>query len=207
MQYRHDLGNDRWVVEHLYPGLSGGYFVEAGATNGVNGSATYVLEKELAWSGLCVEPIPQQYRRIKELRTCAADHRALWSRSGLELEFTIYSNRTGRSGLTSINKNAEKMHREGEERQIIAVSTVTLEDALREHGAPGVIDYLCLDVEGAEPEILRSFDFAGDFLIRAISIEGHACDALMAAAGYRRTKNPFTDVTFETYWLHPSVNR
>src|SRR5450631_3924574 len=102
LHYRHDLGNDRWIVECVYPGLRGGYFLEAGATNGVNGSATYELESALDWSGLCVEPIPWQFEQVKKFRKCAADRRALWHTTGLQLEFLIFPSRTGHSGLSVV---------------------------------------------------------------------------------------------------------
>jgi FkbM family methyltransferase len=205
MQYRHELENDRWIVECIFPGLRNGFFVEAGATNGVNGSATYILETELAWSGLCIEPIPWQFNQISRHRNCATDNRALWREDDVELEFTIYPNRTGHSGLTAVNKNTVKMRQQGEDAQTIKVRTITLRRAFERHKVPRTIDYFCLDVEGAELEVLRNFDFSGSYLIRALSIEGHACDALMENAGYRRVRNPFTEATYETYWLHPSV--
>lgn len=205
MQYRHDLGNDRWIAEHVFPDLKGGFFIEAGATNGINGSGTYVLEKDRGWTGLCIEPIPFQFERVKEFRTCAADNRALWDISDQTLEFTIYPQKTGHSGLTETNKNWQRPGFEDEEKILLPVKTVTLSDALHQHGAPTVIDYLCLDIEGSELKVLGAFDFNGPHTIRAISIEGHACDELMLAAGYQSVKNPFTDVEFETYWLHPDI--
>lgn len=205
MRYRHALGNDRWIVETVFPGLRGGYFVEAGASDGINDSATYVLETELGWSGLCVEPIPAQFEKVKGLRSCSLDNRALWSESGQELEFTLYPKRMGHSAISSANKNIAKMAQRSEPWETIHVSTVSLNDVLVDHSAPRVIDYLCLDVEGAEQAVLSAFDFHGRFLIKAVSIEGHACDDLMRTAGYRQVEQPFADRTMDTYWLHPSV--
>ena len=203
--YRHDLGNDRWIAEIIFPDVRGGFFVEAGATNGVNGSGTLFLEQSRDWTGICVEVIPDQFRAIKKFRKCKTDNRALWSMSGKHLSFTLFPERSGHSGLTEVNKNFAKFAGQDVTQQQFEVETVTLLDLLREHEAPNVIDYLCLDVEGAEPAILGAFDFSGPYLIRALSIEGHACDGIMLAAGYIPAVNPFTDVTFESYWLHSSL--
>lgn len=204
-RYQHDLSNDRWVAEIVFPGLRGGFFVEAGAANGVGGSATYFLEKELGWSGICVEVIPYQFKRIAEFRSCRSDNRALWSSSGEELAFSVFPGKSGHSGLTHMNKNAGKLVRQGEVEDRILVKTVALLDLLHEHEAPAVIDYLCLDLEGAEHAVVSAFDFHGRYVIRALSIEGRACDELLTRAGYRPAKNPFTEVQYESYWLHPSV--
>lgn len=205
MKYRHDLGNDRWIVEHVFPGLRHGYFIEAGATNGLNGSGTFVLESELGWSGLCIEAIPKQFEQIMRFRNCSADNRALWHTSGERLEFTIFPNRTGHSGLSAANKNIARADFQEETKELVIASTVTLSDVLRDHNAAPIIDYFCLDIEGSEFPVLSAFDFQGEYLIRSFSIEGHACDELMKQNGYRQVKNPFTDVDFETYWLHSSV--
>jgi FkbM family methyltransferase len=192
-------------VETVFPGLRGGYFVEAGATNGVNGSGTLVLERELGWSGICVEVIPDQFERLKKYRTCHADKRALWDESGKTIDFTIFPTRTGHSGISHLPRIRRFAQTAQVDAKRIEATTVTLMDLLRQHQAPPVIDYLCLDIEGAEPIVLGAFDFASPYTIRAISIEGHDCDQIMHAAGYRQVTNPFTNVTFETYWLHPSV--
>jgi len=202
-KYHHDLGNDRWIVEYVFPGLRGGYFIEAGATNGLNGSATYHLEHRLGWRGLCVEVIPHQFAQISKFRSCQVDNRALWKESGQTLRFSHFPERSGRSGLTDLNVHAPKLRAQGTAEEILEVQSITLADLLVDHRAPQTIDYICLDVEGAEPEILGAFDFHAHHTIRAMSIEGHACDEIMKNAGYRPVQNPFTDVTFETYWLHP----
>ncbi|MDF1808507.1 MAG: FkbM family methyltransferase [Phycisphaerales bacterium] len=204
-KFYHDLGNDRWVAECVFPGLTGGYFIEAGATNGINGSGTIHLERKLGWRGLCVEVIPRQFGQISKFRDCQVDNRALWSESGQTLRFSHFPERSGRSGLTDMNVHASMLRSEGTEEEILEVQSVTLSDLLTEHRASQIIDYFCLDIEGAEPEVLGAFDFHGPHTIRAISIEGHACDEIMKSAGYRAVDNPFTDVTFETYWLHPDT--
>ena len=50
--------NDKWIAEEVFPGTREGFYVEAGACNGVGCSSTYVLEKELGWKGVLVEPDP-----------------------------------------------------------------------------------------------------------------------------------------------------
>ena len=53
---------------------------------------------------------------------------------------------------------------------VIQVPTISLQDLLRRHGAPRVIDYMSIDTEGSEYDILAAFDF-GAWDVRTFSIE------------------------------------
>ena len=60
------------------------------------------------------------------------------------------------------NKNAGKdgwAVKHGAVSQSVVKETVSLNHLLAHHRAPEVVHFLCLDVEGAEPEILGAFDF------------------------------------------------
>ncbi|HVU20702.1 MAG TPA: FkbM family methyltransferase [Rhizomicrobium sp.] len=205
MGYRHHLGNDRFILEKVFPNRRKGFFIEAGATNGINGSASYVMETEYDWNGICFEPIPQQFEQLLKNRKCYADRRCLWSRSGEILEFDYFPKHSGRSGISSRNKNAEALNREKSEKIVLRKETVTLLEALRCFKAPRAIEYLNLDVEGAEREIFSAFPFDGPYTILAVSIEGPGCDDIFQRNGYTSVINPFSDKMFERYYVHPGV--
>lgn len=207
MRYWHDLLNDRWIVECVFPGLRGGYFVEAGAGGGMHSSATYVLETELAWDGICVEPVEEYYDLLVQTRACATDPRCLWSRPDEPVRFTNFVGvgATARSGITDVNKNLGDERWVHASRPPVEKQTVTLHDLLAAHGAPSTIHYMCLDIEGAERSVLQAFDFGNPYQVLAMSIEDHHCDDLMAAAGYVRARNPFTDARYEHYFLVPEL--
>lgn len=203
--YNHDLLNDRWISSIIFPNLREGYFVEAGACAGKAGSACYFLEKELGWTGICVEPIPSLYETLKNVRTADTFNGCLYCQSDIELSFTTYIEPTkkGYSGITAVNKNLEVL--EAEQSLEIKTKTITLQDLLLKFDAPKTIHYLALDTEGSELEILKEFNFSGKYKILAVSIEGHECDSLMIENGYIPVKNPYTTKTFEAYFVHNSI--
>lgn len=90
MESWHHLQNDRWITEVVFPGLRGGFFVEAGACGGKHQSATYVLETELGWDGICVEPGDYYYGLLVRTRQCRTDNRCLWSRTGDRVPFSSF---------------------------------------------------------------------------------------------------------------------
>jgi FkbM family methyltransferase len=205
VRYGHHAQNDRWAIEAVFPALHGGYFVEAGACGGAEGSASYVLEREFGWSGICVEPHDAYFKVLQRLRSCAKDHRCLSDRTGDTVEFLSYDDDPARSGIRSLNKNEGWAAEHGAKGVTDEKETVTLEDLLEQHGAPPTIHYLCLDVEGAERTILEPFDFDGKHHILAVSVEGGKCDDLLASRGYLRVRNPYQERDIDHYFIAPQL--
>lgn len=205
IEYGHHAQNDRWAIEVVFPGLRGGYFVEAGACAGAQGSASYVLEREFDWNGICVEPHDGYFALLRRLRACEKDDRCLSDRTGDIVEFLSFEDDPARSGIRALNKNdawaAERQAKGCTSTKL----TVTLADLLEQHSAPPTIHYLCLDVEGAERTILEPFDFEGDRSILAISVEGGACDDLLTSRGYLRACNPHQEREIDHYFVHPQL--
>src|SRR5262245_49625479 len=74
-------GQDLFVVDAL-GGQVGGYFLDSGASNGCNGSNTWLLESQYGWSGVCVEPNAQAFRQLTANRACVCLDCCLYDRDG-----------------------------------------------------------------------------------------------------------------------------
>ena len=53
--YNHLTNNDKWIIKFL-KGKRKGFFIEAGAFDGITNSCTYTLEKYYGWTGILIEP-------------------------------------------------------------------------------------------------------------------------------------------------------
>ncbi len=161
------LFQDLWVLfESSYK--RNGYFVEFGAGNGIDDSNTYLLEKEHGWSGIVAEPNPVHWEALKRNRKCYISTKCITSVSNETVTFIqaddpIYS---------SMEKYAlMDMHAEARRHGTkIVVETLSLTDLLIGAKAPKKIDYLSIDTEGSELEILTNFDWSA-YDIRMISVE------------------------------------
>ena len=188
----------------MFPGLRDGFFVEAGTCGGHSGSATLALERDFGWTGICVEPFEPYYQHLVAHRRCQTDDRALSDTTGDQLEFLTYVDDPARSGIRALNKNGSWAERNGAREEVRMVESVTLDDLLTQHQAPSVIQYLCLDVEGAELTVLSGLDFSR-WTILALSVEGPRCDDFLRKRGYVVARNPFAPDRIDHYFLHPSI--
>ena len=213
--FLNDTRNDQWIAEVVFPGKRNGFFLEAGAGNGQAASSCYVLEKYLGWTGICVEPhtaLHEQLVRNRPGSTCA--NVCLAGRSG-PVEYVEGGPGGVHPYLGGIRHNLEQIKHGGkdvvERGRLVVKEAMTLDDLLRRHAAPPIIDYAAFDIEGSEWEVLEAYSFQ-HHVILALSLE---CDdtvaepigRLLGSHGYREVSNPFNqDQPWERYWLHHQMD-
>lgn len=180
-----------------------GFFVEFGATNGVELSNSWLLEKQFGWKGILSEPARHWHTALANNRTAAIDHRCVWSRSGESLDF-VESRSAEYSTIDSFS--ASDMHlKKRRNGSTYSVETISLNDLLAEHGAPDEIDFLSIDTEGSELTILEAFDF-GRHRFRTITCEHNytpnreKIHDLLAAKGYVRKFEQLSQ--FDDWYVH-----
>lgn len=187
------IQQDLWALnlfmnKHNNDGLNG-YFVEFGATDGVLRSNSYLLEKTYGWSGILCEPARVFHDKLSLNRSAAIDFRCVFSETGKIVKFHEVES-LELSGL----RDYKHIGGWEEQRQLFTeyeVESISLNDLLRHHGAPQTINYMSIDTEGSEYEILRTFPFE-KWNIECFSIEHNfseneaLLDHLLASHGYRR---------------------
>jgi FkbM family methyltransferase len=152
------LCQDLWII-YATRGKQLGFFVDIGAMDGVTLSNTFLLEQDFGWGGIVVEPNPMFSRELMSNRRCRVEKRCVWSRTGLTLPFKQVA-RAEFSTLQTVDPL--DMHEKAglrNEFRVTEVETISLNDLLEEARAPARIDFLSLDTEGSELEILSVFDF------------------------------------------------
>ena len=66
MEYKSQKGQDEWVIKDIFNFKKNGYFIDLAASNGMNGNNTYIMETKLNWKGICIEPNPTYFERLKK---------------------------------------------------------------------------------------------------------------------------------------------
>jgi len=139
-----------------------GYFVEFGALNGVSFSNTIFLEKKIGWTGILCEPARNLHLDLMNNRDCLIDFRCVYKKSGDEVAF-LESKYDGLSTIVDFADNSND-HYPGQIGLSYNVPTVSLNDLLIYHNAPYYIDYMSIDTEGSEYDILENFHFSKHFI-------------------------------------------
>ena len=148
-----------------YLDFDGGFFVEAGANDGYEQSNTYRLERTRGWRGILVEPVPELHReavlerprsRVVNCALVASEHGAgeVAMRYG-GLMSTVRGTHGSPADDSAFVAPAFALGLENEYE--FSVTARTLSSLLDECGVAGV-DFLSLDVEGYEAEVLRGLD-------------------------------------------------
>ncbi len=197
------LGFDRWwraphqkhtLDEKLekYLDFQNGVFVELGANDGFTQSNTRYLEEGKGWSGVLVEPIPELYKRAKRRRRKAKTYQSAcvpfgFSQDAIEV---MYANLMSYIPGALKDTQTEQKHLDDAVRvqkniqpYLIKVPARTLTSILIEAQITQ-IDFLSLDVEGFEADVLRGLDFER-FAPRFMLIEARFADDVEAVLGER----------------------
>lgn len=165
--YYSQYGQDKWLNQNVFHDKKGGIFLDVGAHDGVTINNTYYFEKKLKWTGLCVEPIPSVYKKLKENRNCETLKACVWTDNSKK-EFNViegYSEML--SGLSDQYTPEHKQRVEnevasmGQKMKKITVECHDINDILSKLlGTTGerTLDLLSIDTEGSEEEIIRHID-------------------------------------------------
>ncbi len=200
------LGQDLFVLYTLR-WKRGGYFVEFGATNGVDLSNTYLLEKDFGWTGILAEPATVWHSDLLQNRSAITDFDCVWRVSGHSLSLSVAESPEFSALETPFDASPKK--RIGKITGKQAVNTVSLNDLLERHRAPAVIDYLSIDTEGSELEILSAFDFSRH-TFSVITCEHNFSDRrdeiydLLTRNGYRRVFQGLS--RWDDWFVHASIS-
>ena len=174
-------GQDIWLLYHVYPGVTDGFFVDLGSADGEADSNTKMLETH-GWSGICIDPFPSNM----DHRTCRMFKEVVDSEAGRTVQFQQPGSFSG-----GILNYAGWWVGKDDREKTVELTTTTLGDILERGQAPSFIHYMSVDIEGAEYEALRAFPF-DTYRVGALSVEHNevqdrraAIRRLLESHGYR----------------------
>jgi FkbM family methyltransferase len=160
-----DLFLDRWVFREL----EGGRFLDIGAHDGVTYSNTWFFEKVRQWQGICIEPNPSVFKRLLMNRMCTTLNCCISDNPGPVRFQKITGFSEMLSGIVDkyepehVQRIRGEMQEHGGSSEVITIAARTFSDVAAEHGL-SELNYVSIDTEGGELEILGSIDFRKVFV-------------------------------------------
>lgn len=164
-----------FVYENFFYGIKNNFFVDVGASNGLNGSNSSLFEFYLNWNGICIEPNKVQYEQLIKNRKCKTYNCCIGNTNSIKEFWEIQGDVSALSGL---KETYDYRHIQRVENEVSnfndkivkkQVEVKTLDSIISENNID-TIDYLSIDVEGAELQVLEGINF-NKCNIKVISVE------------------------------------
>ena len=147
---RYSQDDEETLIRAFFHDRRGGFFLDVGAGDPVEHSTTYYLEKHLGWSGIAVDALAEYAKAYayKRPATRFANY-FVGDTSDTTRDFFVSEDRDFSSATGSDPRGGTYRKRR--------VPTLTLGDLLAREKATR-IDFLSMDIEGAEPLALTGLD-------------------------------------------------
>ena len=163
-------GQDKIIKNSFFRSKKNGFFVEIGAFDGVLGSNCIHFEKSMKWEGIAIEPSKKQFEKLSKNRNCKVLNEAI---SSTEKDVEFIEVVEGLTQMSRINDedNSANMTIENDERS--KINKIKIKTSTFQNNIPNrEIDYLSVDIEGSELEVLKSINFK-NYIIKVISVENN----------------------------------
>jgi len=134
-----------------------GVFIEIGGGNGVDLSNTYILEKMFKWTGVVCEPDNRLHTNILSKRKCFLETAPITNSSNKIFYFNdkgTYNSYTS----STYNSSAKKL------------KSLSLNNLIKKYQLTKNIDYISIDTEGNELDIIKNFNF-NKYNVKIFTIE------------------------------------
>jgi FkbM family methyltransferase len=145
-----------------------GTFLELGALDGIKFSNTYYFEKNLNFSGVLIEANPNDYIKLKNNRKkCECFNAAITDEKIDYIDFGVPNSCASEQG------GIVKTHRVKDSiKNTFKVKTMRLDNILNQYNIT-YLDFISLDVEGGELEVLKTLNFNLPIYLMCIELDNN----------------------------------
>ena len=154
------------TVFHLFKGKRDGYFIDLAANDAVSLSNTLTLERDYGWRGLCIEANPMYFEQLY-LRNCQVVQAVVGKHNNEHVDFKFNDVIGGvvGSAFDNNNNNINDNDNDNNNKNTKLQATVSIAHIFQTLAVPSVIDYMSLDIEGAEEWVFETFPWSNHAIL------------------------------------------
>lgn len=198
-------GEDLYVLKnYINKKNPSGIFVEVGALDGIMFSNTGFLELEFGFSGILIEPSKYFERLANSRPGCICVNKAISDR----YETVVFRDDWAMSGILTKLPEGHKKHPRHTNGECYKVETVPLGHLLNGNNV-NYVDFMSIDVEGGELEVLKSMNWNIPVYVICIELDNHnpekdeACREILRAKGFTFD----TKLVVNEFWVNKDYAR
>lgn len=164
--YYSQCQEDIFLNENYFKNKKNGVYIELGALDGVLFSNTKFFEDTLNWTGILIEPHPDKFKMLQQNRPNNFLFNDLVSCHKEELNFRYFLDfHAAVSGVAdTLSDHHYEVYFENKNYEYLPQSSILMKPKNLSEIVKNTnlqhIDFLSLDVEGHEYEVLQSWDFS-----------------------------------------------
>lgn len=194
MKYYSQYNQDSYLETNFFKGYKNGIFMDVGSHDGITINNTLYFEREHNWHGINIEPIKEVYDKLIVNRPSSININCAICNYEGTTDFVL--NKGYPEMISGIKDYYNPKHfdrlkihiqESGGSSEIVKVSTRTIESICKEHNIKN-INYLSIDVEGAEFEVIKSINF-DEVFIDIIGFENNYEEDSIPIIKYLNEKN------------------
>lgn len=208
-QFYSQDNQDKFLETYIFKGYKNGFFMDIGAHDGININNTLYFEINNSWTGINVEPIKEIYEKLKHNRSQCINLNCAVSDTDGKAEFICNVGYT--EMISGLKDSFDIRHKQRLDKEnslyggctnIIEVETKKIETICDENNVKH-INYLSIDVEGGEFNVIKSINFEKVF-IDVIGFENNYKDVGEKIVKFLNTKGyeVVDDSTFDIFMIH-----
>jgi len=158
--------NEEQIIINYFNHKTNGFVVDIGAVDGIINSNSRNLLLNYSWNGVLVEPNPVTFSLLKDLYKnfdkIKLENVAIFDKENENVEFHIYGNDikdSQGSTLSEVFKQRAISQTGDKYQNTIFVNTISLSSLFALHKVPNNFDFLSIDCEGVDLQVLLSNDW------------------------------------------------